>query len=409
MAKFFFFKDTLKIEPSTATLIAGLTQTLPWSVKPLYGLLTDALPICGKRRKSYIIIGAVSGAMSWIALALLTTELWHAAIFLTIGAISGAIVNVCAEAVTVECSSGRSFGRAATLQSWQWGTGNASSLLGAIIGGYGLDLLGHKYIFLLTGIVVLIQVPAAIYAEEPDCPENRSSGELVTEWWVTLKNAVQHDQTFKCLIFIFILFSTPTNGDASSYFYTNELGMSASTLATVGILGQGAGLLGIFLYQKYCRHIGVRYMLFWSTLVGCILSLLGIMLYTRANVSLGIPDVPFLITDSTISIIVSQVGSMPIFALVAILCPEGVEATIFSLFTSVMNFGSLVGNQIGGILVYLFGITSTDFTLLWLLVLLTSLLQLYPMVFLFLIPAGTTKNMKAVETPAYRAVSNQEV
>jgi hypothetical protein len=31
----------------------------------------------------------------------------------------------------------------------------------------------------------------------------------------------------KVLIFIFILFSTPTNGDASGYFYTNELKMSA--------------------------------------------------------------------------------------------------------------------------------------------------------------------------------------
>lgn len=68
-----------------------------------------------------------------------------------------------------------------------------------------------------------------------------------------------------------------------------------------------------------------------------------------------------------------------------------------------MNFGTLVGNQLGGLLVYLFGITSHEFELLWLLVLLTSLCQLYPMLFLWMIPPGTAGSIKKPDASAYKA------
>jgi MFS family permease len=151
LAKFYFFKDVLKVEPATATLVGGLTSLLPWSIKPLYGLLTDAVPICGYRRKPYVIIGGVAMALCWFGMAMFTTELWHAVIFLSLGNIAAATVNVCAEAVTVECSAGRSFGRAATLQSWQWGANMLASIIGSIIGGYLLDAIGQKPLFMATG------------------------------------------------------------------------------------------------------------------------------------------------------------------------------------------------------------------------------------------------------------------
>lgn len=50
--------------------------------------------------------------------------------------------QVCVEAVTVECSAGLKFSQAATLQSWQWGSGMVSGILGSVIGGYCLDSTG---------------------------------------------------------------------------------------------------------------------------------------------------------------------------------------------------------------------------------------------------------------------------
>jgi hypothetical protein len=41
---------------------------LAWYLKPAAGILTDAFPLFGNRRKSYILISAVLAALSWLAL-----------------------------------------------------------------------------------------------------------------------------------------------------------------------------------------------------------------------------------------------------------------------------------------------------------------------------------------------------
>ena len=37
---------------------------VPWMIKPLYGLITDSLPIWGRRRRPYLIICGLAGAHS---------------------------------------------------------------------------------------------------------------------------------------------------------------------------------------------------------------------------------------------------------------------------------------------------------------------------------------------------------
>ena len=52
------FKQYLKLDPG---LMTGYTTLigLPWSIKIIYGLISDNVPIAGTRRKSYIIIMGV--------------------------------------------------------------------------------------------------------------------------------------------------------------------------------------------------------------------------------------------------------------------------------------------------------------------------------------------------------------
>ncbi|KAJ8533567.1 hypothetical protein K7X08_006891 [Anisodus acutangulus] len=42
-------KDEQKVHPSESQLYSGITS-IPWIVKPLWGLLTDAVPILGRQR-----------------------------------------------------------------------------------------------------------------------------------------------------------------------------------------------------------------------------------------------------------------------------------------------------------------------------------------------------------------------
>lgn len=54
----YYMKDVQKVQPSEAQVYAGITS-IPWIVKPLWGLLTDVVPILGYRRRPYFIFAGM--------------------------------------------------------------------------------------------------------------------------------------------------------------------------------------------------------------------------------------------------------------------------------------------------------------------------------------------------------------
>jgi hypothetical protein len=68
LAVSFFLKDDLGLTPAEVAALSGIA-TLPWTVKPLFGLLSDGLPIFGYRRRPYLVLSGLLGAGAWLALA----------------------------------------------------------------------------------------------------------------------------------------------------------------------------------------------------------------------------------------------------------------------------------------------------------------------------------------------------
>ena len=42
--------------------------TFPWFLKPIFGIVTDAFPLFGSRRRSYILIGTSLAILAWFAM-----------------------------------------------------------------------------------------------------------------------------------------------------------------------------------------------------------------------------------------------------------------------------------------------------------------------------------------------------
>lgn len=68
------------------------------------------------------------------------------------------------------------------------------------------------------------------------------------------------------------------------------------------------------------------------------------------------------------------------------MCPKQVEASFYAFVLAVINLGYLVSYQFGGLLTYSLGITATNFSNLWILVLLSALFPLATQVFLLFLP-----------------------
>jgi hypothetical protein len=48
-------KDVQKVQPSESHALTAITK-IPWIIKPLWGILTDVLPIFGFHRRPYFIL-----------------------------------------------------------------------------------------------------------------------------------------------------------------------------------------------------------------------------------------------------------------------------------------------------------------------------------------------------------------
>jgi hypothetical protein len=48
------FKNDFGLEPSTTQSYIAI-MTLPWAPKLFYGIIADTFPMCGSRKRSYIV------------------------------------------------------------------------------------------------------------------------------------------------------------------------------------------------------------------------------------------------------------------------------------------------------------------------------------------------------------------
>lgn len=55
------------MEPSKAAYLSSIIA-FPWSVKLLYGIISDKLPMCGSKRKSYVILMGLFQFLSLFAI-----------------------------------------------------------------------------------------------------------------------------------------------------------------------------------------------------------------------------------------------------------------------------------------------------------------------------------------------------
>jgi len=112
-----------------------------------------------------------------------------------------------------------------------------------------------------------------------------------------------------------------------------------------------------------------------------------LLLYTHANRSMGIPDVAFIFLDDVILITMGQVLFVPLLTLVAMLCPKGLEGTVFCVYTALMNGGNQLSTLISAGLMSCFGITAHNFDNIVELRIVTLVLQLIPCLVIFLVPS----------------------
>ncbi|MGB3300759.1 MAG: folate/biopterin family MFS transporter [Phormidesmis sp.] len=384
LAMSFFLKDDIGLSPAEVAALMGISA-LPWTIKPVFGFLSDGLPIFRYRRRPYLVLSGVLGAIAWLAMGTVVDTPLKATLAILLSSLSVAISDVIVDSLVVERVRDEGQGEAGTLQSLAWGASATGGLITAYLGGVLLEHTSTQVIFCITATFPLIVCGVAWLISEDPVSE-QSNFKVVANQIKLLKGAVSQKAIWMPALFLFLWQATPTADSAFFFFSTNELGFKPEFLGRLRLVTSLASLIGIWVFQRFLKEVSFRKIFGWSTVISAALGMTALLLVTHANRALGIDDHWFSLGDSLVLTVAGQIAFMPVLVLSARLCPPGVEATLFALLMSVVNLAGLLSHELGALLTHWLAVTETDFTNLWLLVLLTNVSTLLPLPLLKLLP-----------------------
>jgi folate/biopterin transporter len=387
LAQTFLLKDELQLGPAEMSALTGIFA-LPWTIKPLYGFVSDGFPLFGYRRRSYLILAGMVGSISYFLLGsnfmgIFGKDVLQATIAsLLVSSACIAMSDVVADGIVVQQTRDSTDPNVAGgLQSLCWGSAAVGGLLSAYFSGSLLEVMTPRDVFSLTAVLPFLVAFIAFFVNETPYENSRSEGgmqEQASTLWLTIKEP----SIWKPALFLFLWQSTPTSDGAFLYFMTNDLHMGPEFLGRVRLVTAFAGLVGVWVYNAFLKTVSIKKVLLWSSIISFPLGLSTLLLITHANRELGIPDGAFVFGDDVALAILGQIAFLPTLVLAARLCPPGVEAVLFATLMSIFNGASTVGTEIGAALTKVLGVTESDFSNLGLLTIICNVSSLYPLVFI---------------------------
>jgi hypothetical protein len=154
----YYWRDVQGEQPSMVQFYRGITW-IPWDVKPLYGLLTDLLPVVGYHRRPYFVL---SGVVTMVAyLVVILGGKLHVATVLTMfvgGSAAAAFADVTIDAM-VATKSRQKPELATHIQSLCSVCSSLGGLTGYLLSGLAVHLLGSQGalgIMLLPGVLLFV-------------------------------------------------------------------------------------------------------------------------------------------------------------------------------------------------------------------------------------------------------------
>lgn len=297
--------------------------TLAWYFKPLAGIFTDAFPMFGSRRRSYILSSSALAVLSWFALAYVP----HQYGYLLTGAIVINVFMVVASTVVggymVEVAQAVSgSGRLTALRN---SVQNVSTLIAGPLAGF-LASIAFGWTAATCAAVMFLLIPATLLFLH----EKRvkiTSQELFRNAGTQLRNIVAAKTMWAAAGLMALFYIAPGLNTALFYKQQNELHLNTGTQGYLQLVASVCGIAASVGYGFICRRLNLRSLLFWCLLAATVVNL-GYMFYssfTRAQWIDGLNGFAY------------NLAELALMDLAIRATPRGSEGMGFSLMMSVRN------------------------------------------------------------------------
>jgi len=325
-------------EIATFSFIAGL----PWTIKVLYGTLSDALPIGGLRRKPYVILASALSTLAWLGLALFPQPASLIYVWAVLANLGFAVTDVVTDAIIVEHSAGTS---PQLYQSFAWGFRSFGAVLGGVAGGLLAQSVPYRSIFAVTALLPLATLGVGFFIHDPR-REGEGFGRLLSPLLASLRSLFQGDLKWFCLFLLVGSFSA-SFGTPFFFFLRERLGFRETFLGALSSLTWTGAILGCFFYGKLLKEVPLKRMLVWGIVLSSVSVLSSYLVVNHWSAA----------TLFFLGGIFGYVSLLPLMASAALLARQkGIEGSLFALLMSVHNLGQILAAFAGGKLFDIIGL-----------------------------------------------------
>jgi hypothetical protein len=230
---------------------------LPWYFKPLAGILTDAFPILGSRRRSYIVLGASLAVLTWVVLFFTPHEynrlLWICMTISLFMVVSSAVVGgYMVETAQATAGSGRLTAlREFVQQTCVIINGPSAGFLASIAFGWTIGACGG---------VMLLLVPATLLfmREQRTTIDSR---QLIDNAGRQLGKIGRAGSMWAAAGLMALFYIAPGISTAVFYKQQNELHMTTQAQGFLGLISGVCGIGAALTYGYACRRLNLRTLL----------------------------------------------------------------------------------------------------------------------------------------------------
>ncbi|KAJ6840625.1 putative folate-biopterin transporter 7 [Iris pallida] len=367
----YFLKDGLGLAPSAMQLLQ-VSANLPMVAKPFYGLLSDAVYIRGQHRLPYVAIGAFLQAVSWLAVALLPEPSMSIAtltFFLLLGNLGASIAEVANDAIVAEAgkqTQTKASSGSGNLQSFGAIFGSSGGVLGNLLGGIAISRLSPRTIFLLFGLLLILQFCTTIIVPESclNLPKNMSQSSKcssIRKQLLELSSALKKPEIARSIAWFSASYAVVPVLTGTMFFYqTQHLGLDSSVIGLSKVFGQAGLLIWSVAFNKQFKRTSVRKLLVALQTTIAVFMVADVLFVRGIYREMGVPDSVYVVVFSGLLEVLFFFKVLPFSVLLAQLCPAGCEGSVMAFLMSALALSFIVSGYLGVALAGLVGVSDGD-------------------------------------------------
>lgn len=336
----FYLKAELGLSSSDVSAYLAIAS-MPWVIKPIYGLISDYLPLFGYRRKTWLMAVNLLGAAGFMWLAGFTDP-GTLVIALTLTAFGTAASDVIIDALMVE--KGAETGLTTRFLGTQWFWFKIAAVATALAGGFLANNFKPATALHIAATLTMLAPIAVLTAsyflvqEKPSRIELAAMRQTTQSVWL----AVRSPKLQLAAVFVVLWCFSPGFGTPLYFHMTDVLHFDQQFIGQLSAFTAVGGVIGAWLFG----HVLARRSVAAQANVAISAAILAVLAYLALAQPSGYAQAIAAPLHVSVGML-NQIGMLMILSVAARACPPRAEGFTFAVMMSLYNAADQLSSVIG--------------------------------------------------------------